>query len=963
MGFSNQPEHSAAKLTRRSFLRGAGTGLVLSLFHLAPRPSQGTAAAAEALPRYESWADVCRTKWTWDRIVKSTHYVNCAYQRGCAWNVYVRDGVVVREEQVADYEQTNSEVPDFNPRGCQKGACYSDRMVDPSRILHPLKRVGPRGGGQWKRVTWDEALREIADASIDALVADGAGAIVWDMGSAVTNGCHGLGLTRTVGVLDTPMLEANTEIGDHYPGATVTTGKICFTGSFDDLMYSEMILLWGGNPNYTQIPNAHFINEARYNGARIVSIAPDYNSSSMHVDEWIPVKVGSDAAFGLALAHVMVEEGIYDARFVREQSDLPLLVRLDTRRFLRGSDLVAGGDDELFHVFDDTRGHIAPVPKTTLALDGLAPALEGEYRVATRDGEVTVTPVFALLRRQLADYTPEAAAELTGAQPDQIRRLARAMAKSKAVAAITQTNFSKYYHGMEMERAQILAFTLAGQIGKKGAGIAAFPFLSIAGPDALSVATGKVPPKLALAATALQSAPQILRMKWEGWTDELMLSALTRLEYQSGRYLATPLFLYMHAGLEDLYGSAAKWDPHLKRDFKDYFDEAVAKGWQVVAKTRPRVLFEVGGNLLRRVRGYDRMIEHFLPKLDLLVTVDWRMSNTALHSDYVLPAAGWYEKDDITWGSPISPFAHVTTRAVEPLGESKTDWEFHCLFLKTLQQRASERGILEYRDRAGETRRLDNVYDEFTFGRRYTEANTEEFLEEMLSITTNLGGVTWAEIKKKGYARYTGVGLQPSQIGHATDFEPGETITANTWQVQKKEPWPTLTRRLQFYIDHDFFLELGEALPVHKDNPRIGGDYPLQMTGGHARWSIHASWRDQKHMLQLQRGVPLILVGEKDAADRGIRDGDRVRVYNDVGSFEIIAQITPSLRPGQVTVYHAWEPFQFRGGHSHQSLIPSPLNPIHLAGGYFQLQPTLLMGNPGCSDRGTRVEIERIQAG
>ena len=68
------------------------------------------------------------------------------------------------------------------------------------------------------------------------------------------------------------MLETNTEIGDHYPGATATTGKICFTGSFDDLFHSDLILIWGGNPNYTHIPNVHFVNEARYHGARVVTI-------------------------------------------------------------------------------------------------------------------------------------------------------------------------------------------------------------------------------------------------------------------------------------------------------------------------------------------------------------------------------------------------------------------------------------------------------------------------------------------------------------------------------------------------------------------------------------------------------------------------------------------------------------------------------------------------------------------
>ncbi|MBW2713933.1 MAG: molybdopterin-dependent oxidoreductase, partial [Deltaproteobacteria bacterium] len=166
-------------------------------------------------------------------------------------------------------------------------------------------------------------------------------------------------------------------------------------------------------------------------------------------------------------------------------------------------------------------------------------------------------------------------------------------------------------------------------------------------------------------------------------------------------------------------------------------------------ETPPRIIFEAGGNLLRRVRGYDRMIDNLLPKLDLLVTVDWRMSNTALHSDYVFPAAGWYETNDFVWGSSAIPFAHVTTAAIDPMGESKDDWVFHCLFLKTVQQRAIERGITEFTDRAGEVRRLDRVYDEFTFEGRFTEDNLEEFLEEMLSLTTNLGGIGWEELAKK----------------------------------------------------------------------------------------------------------------------------------------------------------------------------------------------------------------------
>ena len=957
-------QHDAScrhSFSRRAFLKGSG-GLVLtlSLGNLSLRAPAAHARKGWSAQSYEGWEELYREQWRWDSVAKSTHYVNCAFQRGCAWNVYVKDGIVWREEQVGDYPQTNSEVPDYNPRGCQKGACYSERMYDASRVLYPLKRVGARGEGKWKRVSWEQALREVADATIDAMEEDGPGSIYWDMGTAVTNGCHGLGLTRTVGVLDTPMLEANTEIGDHYPGATTTTGKICYQGSYDDLFYSDLILIWGGNPTYTQIPNAHFINEARYHGARVIAITPDLNASGVHADEWIPVNVGSDAALGLSLAQVMIEEEIYDARFIVEQTDLPFLVRTDNGKFLREQDMRKGGAEDRFFLFDRVSGEVVESPHRSLKLNGVDPALEGEYRVRTLAGEVTVTPVFQLLRKQVAEYTPEAASKITGTHPNQIRKLARALAGAKAASSISQTNFSKFYHGLEMERGQILAFALAGQIGKKGAGISAFPYLSIDGSDPLSVTSGKLSPKWGLAALALKTAPEVIKLKFKGYSTEMILYEMGRRDYLSGRYISAPLFLYLYGGLEELYGSAKQWDPWVKREFKEYFDEAVSKGWQVIPKTPPRILFEVGGNMLRRVRGYDRMIDHLLPKLDLLVTVDWRMSNTARYSDYVFPAAGWYEKDDITWGSPITPFCHVTTRTVEPLAESKPDWEFHCLFLKMVQQRAIERGIPEFTDRAGEVRRLDRVYDEFTFGGRYTEENTEEFLEEILSLTTNLGGVGWEELKEKGYAPYTGVGIGISQIGHAADFEPGETITANTWHTKKKEPWPTLTRRMQFYIDHEFFEELGEVLPIHKDNPAIGGDYPLQMTGGHNRWSIHASWRDEKHLLNLQRGEPLVYLGPVDAKARGVEDGDLVRVRNDIGAFEVRAKVAPNVRPGQVIVYHAWEPFQFRGQKSHQTLTPSPMNPLHLAGGYFHLQPTILMGAPGCPDRGTRVEVERM---
>jgi nitrate reductase alpha subunit len=333
------------------------------------------------------------------------------------------------------------------------------------------------------------------------------------------------------------------------------------------------------------------------------------------------------------------------------------------------------------------------------------------------------------------------------------------------------------------------------------------------------------------------------------------------------------------------------------------------------------------------------------------------MSFTALHSDLVLPAAAYYEDDAVPWTTPIAPFAHATTRAVPPFAESKSDWDFHCLFAKALQERARERGMRSFADRSGEMRSLEDIYERFTFQGRFAEGDSEALTRAAVSLADNLDGVEWEELKEKGFARYAGLGSGYLNLGNATEIEPDATITANSWHTEKKHPWPTLTRRMQFYIDHPLYFELGEELPVHKDNPAIGGDFPLQLTSGHTRWSVHAAWRDEVNLLRLQRGVPTLAIGVEDASARGIADGESVRVVNDVGSFDVQARVSPAVRPGQVIVYHAWEPFQFAGHRSQMAITPNPFNPIQLAGGYFHLQPRMAVGTPGPSDRGTRVEV------
>jgi nitrate reductase alpha subunit len=113
-------------------------------------------------------------------------------------------------------------------------------------------------------------------------------------------------------------------------------------------------------------------------------------------------------------------------------------------------------------------------------------------------------------------------------------------------------------------------------------------------------------------------------------------------------------------------------------------------------------------------------------------------------------------------------------------------------------------------------------------------------------------------------------------------------------------------------------------------------------------------------MLRLQRGVPVMYMNREDAKKRGIGDYGYVKVYNDLNSFKIHVKLSPSVQPGQVIIYHAWEPFQFDNHNNHQVVIPTPLKPLQLAGGYGQFFYKFVDNQPNQVDRDTVVEVVKL---
>jgi DMSO reductase family type II enzyme molybdopterin subunit len=841
-------------------------------------------------------------------------------------------------------------------------------MYEPSRVLHPLKRVGERGSGKFKRISWDEALGEVADAMIDASLESGTGTVIYDHGTTnIDFGPDTVSEMRLFSLMNSTVLDSWAGVGDMPHGAVQTWGMYNVEGTSDDWFKSDYIIVWVGNPAYTRIPDVHFMLEARYRGAQLVVIAPDYNATAVHADKWLNPHVGTDAALALGMAQVILTEGLYNAAYVREQTDLPILVREDNGRYLRESDLESGGEEKLLYFWDEAQGALAEVPGsrgeggTSIRLGALRPSLSGRHEVTLADGTVVgVTPLMDRLRAHLdALYTPEQAAKITGVSPETTTRIARELAAAPSAMIFSSWGACKHYHSDLVQRAKILLMALTGNQGKSGGGMRIASWWPMEGFDALSNPNrGNLSFLDQLYVLYLHYTGQL------GWRE---FEDLMQLMVPKGGFTPLMPWLYTHAGYSEIWDKMEWQDPTLPRPVSDYMRESLANDWIPIRPepgTDPRVFLFTGSNPLRRWPSPQTAKKHLWPKLKMVVDVNFKMGTSGLYSDIILPTAGYYERDSVKYPQAYLPYLVLCEKAVEPLGESKPEWEIFGLLARKIQERARERGVSEVRDSVGGTTDLSTIYEGWSAKGKYHESDPLPVLDEILRLTKSTGNLGLAEAKKTGMLEIVSADGGPAPLFAAgTDHKPGRTLYPHARFIEGKEVWPTLTGRQQFLIDHPWYEEAGESLPVHKDPPPAGGgQYPLRMTGGHTRWSIHATWRDSSLMLQLQRGVPALWMSSADAAGRKISDGARVRVFNDNGSFEAEAKVTGTVQPGQIIIYHAWEPYQFKDWKGQQEPVAAPWKPLHLAGGYDQLHYRGVYGAPGHSPRGGRVEVEVLGA-
>ncbi|MEF8975647.1 MAG: molybdopterin-dependent oxidoreductase, partial [Halapricum sp.] len=858
---------------------------------------------------YRDWEDFYREEWDWDSVARSTHSVNCT--GSCSWDVYVKNGQVWREQQANDYPRFDEDLPDPNPRGCQKGACYSDYVDAEQRVKYPLRNTGERGSGEWERISWDEALTEIAEHVIDEVMAGRYDAISGFTPIPAMSPVSFASGTRMINLLGGVSHSFYDWYSDLPPGQPITWGHQTDNAESADWHNADYIIAWGSNINVTRIPDAKYFLDAGYDGAKRVGVFTDYSQTAIHTDEWISPDPGTDTALALGMARTIVDEGMYDEAHLKEQSDMPLLVREDTGKFLRAGEVPGLGeevdDPEKVMVMQDGEGDLRIAPGSlgdreakydenkSIELD-FDPQLEVETDVTTTEGQVPVRSVWVNLNEELSNYTPEYVYEETGVGEETHQEIAREFAEADAGKIIHGKGVNDWYHNDLGNRAIQLLVTLTGHIGRNGTGVDHY------------VGQEKI-------------------WTFHGWKT---------LSFPTGsvRGVPTTLWTYYHGGILDRTDEKTRnrIEESVERDWMPVYPEEREDG----SRPDPTTMFVWRGNFFNQAKGNVAIEEELWPKLDLVVDINFRLDSTALYSDIVLPAASHYEKYDLNM-TDMHTYVHPFTPAVEPLGEAKTDWQIFKELAQKIQEIAESRDDVEpVQDRKFD-REIDltSIYDDYV---RDWETGEEGGLEEdMAACEYILEHSTETNPEDGDHITFDDTVDQPQRFeavgDHWTsDIEENEAYAP--WQdfVQDKEPWPTMTGRQQYYIDHDWFIEDGEQLPTHKRAPETQDrtEYPLRYHTPHGRWSIHSTWRDSEKMLQLNRGEPVVFLHPDDAQHRGIEDGDRVEIYNDLAEIEAIVKTYPSSEPGTVRMFFAWEKYQFPNRDNFNSLIPMYMKPTQL---------------------------------
>lgn len=357
-------------------------------FFTKTKPEEFSDGHGKLVHENRDWERAYRNRWAHDKVVRSTHGVNCT--GSCSWKIYVKNGLVTWETQQTNYPRTRPDLPDHEPRGCQRGATYSWYLYSATRLKYPLirsrllriwrsakeqhsdpvnawksimedkeksqeyKKV--RGLGGMIRADWDEVNEIIAASNIYTAKTYGPDRVVgFSPIPAMSMVSYAAG-SRYLSLIGGTCLSFYDWYCDLPPSSPQTWGEQTDVPESADWYNSSYIMAWGSNVPQTRTPDAHFFTETRYNGTKTIAVTPDFSEVAKLSDEWMSPTQGTDAALAMTMGHVILKEyhlnnkSEYFTSYIKQYTDMSFLVMLEEKqgvlaagRTLRASDI----DDSL----------------------------------------------------------------------------------------------------------------------------------------------------------------------------------------------------------------------------------------------------------------------------------------------------------------------------------------------------------------------------------------------------------------------------------------------------------------------------------------------------------------------------------------------------------------------------------------------------------------------------------------
>lgn len=791
------------QLSRRKFLQTSSLAGVLAATDLA-LPFKALAAPGEKAEE--------------EKVVWSACTVNCGSR--CPLRMHVKDNRITYVE--TDNTGTETYNLDHQVRACLRGRSMRRRVYNPDRLKYPMKRVGKRGEGKFKRISWDEALTEIAQSLRKNIEAYGNESIYLNYGTGTLGGT----MTRSWPPGATMVARLMNCIGGYlnhygdYSTAQIAValdytygGGWALGNSMADIENTKLIVLFGNNPAETRMSGGgltYCIEQAKArSNAKLIIIDPRYNDTGAgREDEWIPIRPGTDAALVAAMAYVMITENLIDKPFL---------------------DKYCVGFDEVTMP--------AGAPKN------------GHYK--------------AYILGEGADgiaKTPDWAAAITGIPASRIISLAREIATTKPAFIAQGWGPQRRSNGEFISRAIAMLPILTGNVGIHGGNTGARE-------SAYGLPFVRMP---TLTNPVQASIPMFL------WTDAIVrgpqMTALTD-GIRGVEKLSAPIkFIWNYAG-----NCLINQHAQINRTHEILQDES---------------------------------------QCEMIVTIDNHLTSTAKYSDILLPDCTASEQMDFALDAYVANMNYVifADQVIQPSFECRNIYQM-------LSDLAEKLGVKE----------------QFTEGRtqeewlRHIYAQSREALPELPSFEEFRAQGIFKKVDPNGcFVAYEDFRRDPEKhplqtpSGKIEIYSSRLAEIAKTWQLAEGD-----------VID---------PLPIHVQSFEHYGDplmekYPLQLSGFHYKARTHSTYGNVD---VLQAANPQEMwINPLDAASRQIKDGDKVRIFNDRGEVRVDAKVTPRIMPGVVGLGEgAWHDADMFGDKiDHAGCInvlttqrPSPLakgNPQH----------------------------------